>query len=165
MDLFLTAHNILGHISKSRWVMIKDTNGKQVHKPLGYEWFSIETLQRVLPQHSLKELKFSVDLLHENHHTDKLSADDWLQIRVAAFEAGEQAYEQNYYINLHDQSKIQSSETWRKKNWFLIAVFAFVIGSIVAPISVEWAKHKLWPETTQPNTQSQPAADTSSQQR
>jgi len=148
MDLFLISHDILGYISKSRWIITKD-NDKEVHKPLGYQWYYIETLKQVLPQYNTKELKFAIDFLKENNHVDKLPADDWLHIRVACFEGGEQAYEQKFYINLHDKNKIESSENWKKRNWFLIAVFAFVIGSVIAPLSVEWMKRRLWPDTIQ----------------
>lgn len=159
MDLFLISHDILGYISKSRWVITKD-NDKEVHKPLGYQWYSIETLKQVLPQYDIKELNFAIDLLKENHHADKLSADDWLHIRVACLEPGEQAYEQRFYINLHDKTKIESKENWKKKHWALIAVFAFVVGSVIAPITVEWLKRCLWPDTIQSGKTTSTATDT-----
>jgi hypothetical protein len=161
MELFLVAHDILGYISKSRWVITKD-NEQEMHKPLGYKFFSIATLQQVLPQYDIKELKFAIDLLKENNHVDKLNADDWFHIRVACFESGEQAYERKFYINLHDKNKIESNENWKKKNWFLIAVFAFVIGSVIAPLTVEWLKHKIWPDIPQSTTPIPTASDTTS---
>ena len=81
---------------------------------------------------------------------------------MACLESGEQAYERKFYIILHDKNKIDSNENWKKKNWFVIAVFAFVLGSVIAPLTVEWVKRKLWPDTTQSATPTPTPSDTTS---
>lgn len=150
-NLNLTANDILGYISQ-RWVITKDFYcNDEVFKPLRYPWYSIDTLRKVLPQYQIKELKFAIDALVENHQVDKLNADDWLNIRIASFEAGEKAYEGKFYIKLHEEMKIKNSTNWQKRYWLIIAIFAFVMGSIVSPLSIEWIKHKIWPEPNQSN--------------
>jgi len=62
MDLFLVSHDILGIISKARMIITKD-NDIEVHKPLGYQQYSIKQLQEILPQYDIKELKFAIDVL------------------------------------------------------------------------------------------------------
>ena len=160
MDLFLVAHDILGYTSKSKWVVTKEAGGQEVYKPIAYDWHSIEKLKSVFPKHDLKELKYAIDLLFENKHADKLSADDWLHIRVACLETGEQAYDTKFYINLRDQTRAKSSATWRKNKWLLLAALAFLLSSIIAPLTVEWLKKCLWQETNQSDTTTSTKTDT-----
>lgn len=151
MDLFLVAHDILGYISKSKWVATREATGKELYTPIAFDWFQLDTLKTVFPKHSLKELKYAIDLLFENNHIDKLSAENWLEIRIACLEPGEQAHDTKFYINLRDQTRAKSTDTWRRNKWLLLATFAFLFSSIAAPIAVEWLKKCLWPDTTQSN--------------
>jgi hypothetical protein len=144
MDINIICHDILGYISKNRWVMTKEFE-QDVYKPLGYKLYSIGNLKNVLPQYETKELKFAIDLLANNNHVDNLNADDWLQIQVGCFESGEQAYEMKYYIKLRDELKIKKNEIWQKKYWLIIAIFSFIMGSIFAPLIIELLKRHLWP--------------------
>lgn len=121
-DLNLIANEILSHISE-RWVVTKDFfNDDKVYKPLGYNWYSIDNLRTVLPQYDLKDLKYAINLLVANHHVEKLNANDWLQIRVAALESGEEAYRGKFYIKMHKEMKAKNLENLQKRYWIIIVI-------------------------------------------
>jgi hypothetical protein len=143
-DLNLIANEILSHISE-RWVVTKDFfNDDKVYKPLGYNWYSIDNLRTVLPQHDLKDLKYAINLLVANYHVEKLNANDWLQIRVAALESGEEAYRGKFYIKMHKEMRAKNLDSLQKRYRVAITVIAFIIGSILAPLFIEWIKHIFW---------------------
>lgn len=142
-DLNLIANEILSLISE-RWVVTKDFfNDDKVYKPLGYNWYSIYNLRTLLPQHDLKDLIYAVNLLIANHHVEKLNADDWLQIRVASLESGEEAYRGKFYIKMHKEMKAKNLENLQKRYW-IIVIIVTIVGSFLGSLFIEWLKHTSW---------------------
>lgn len=142
-DLNLIANEILSHISERLVVTKEFFNDDKVYRPLGYNWHSIDDLRTVLPQYDLKDLKYAINLLVANHHVEQLNANDWLQIKVAALESGEEAYRGNFYIKMHKEMKAKNSDRLQNRYWIVIAIIAF-IGSILTPLFIEWIKHIFW---------------------
>jgi len=141
-DLNFIANEILAHISE-RWIITKDFfNDDKVYKPLEYKWYPLSELKKLFPECDLKDLKYAINLLVANHHVEKLDANDWLQIRVAALESGEEAYRGKFYIKMYKEMKAKNWENLKKRYWIIIVIIVTIVGSFLSPLFIEWVKHR-----------------------
>lgn len=145
MDIYLAAHKILEILSKKSILAIKQGD-QDIHKPYAYLFVGLREIKEKLKLYDIYTIKYAVDLLHERNEIEKTSNNDWYKIEIKNTDKGEEAYRRRTYHKEHNDHKVSYHENWVKRYWILITILSFTLGSIVAPITVEFAKQKLWSE-------------------
>ncbi len=145
-DIYLAAHGILEMLSKKSYKATSLIDGTEIHKPYAYQSTSLREINEKLKQKDIYTIKYAVELLYERKEIDKIDNLDWYKIEIKCTNKGEESYRRKTYHKEHNDHKVSYYENWAKRYWIPITLFSFLVGSILAPISVEFAKQKLWPE-------------------
>jgi hypothetical protein len=139
MNINLTAHDILGHLSKNKWRTEKMGDGSRTYKLLFYEWETLETICKFFPKNDTREIKYSIEELIKNGHVEK-DKDYWSNVR--ATEPGEIAFEKGFYIKSDKNEKAEQSDNFFKRYWYAWPVIAFIIGNLITPVFQDYIKNR-----------------------
>ena len=143
MNINLTAHDILGHLSKSKWCKTK-INNNTTYELVKYEWINFESICKVFHGREPRELRYSVEELIKNGHVEKNPNEEWKEIR--AIETGEIAFEKGVYVRADNKEKADSWDNLKIRYWWVPVIGAFIVGYILGPLTTDYIKHLTQPK-------------------
>jgi hypothetical protein len=146
MNINLTAHDILGHLSKNKWHVNK-VGDTPTYRLLKYEWETFESICKVFEGRDPKELRYSVEELIKNGHIEQRGIASWVEVR--AKQDGEIAFEKGVYVKIEYKEKADNWDNFLKRYWFIVLIIGAIMGKVIE-ISIE----AIWVQKSQKASQS-----------
>ena len=146
MNLNLTAHDILGHLSKKQSYVSGLTDGTPTYRPMMYEWVTFDSLCKMFQKRNPKEVRFSIEELLKNGHAETRPVDDWKEVR--ATQSGEIAFEKGIYVKAANEEKADQWDNLKIRYWWVPVIGSFIMGNILVPMATDYIKRLRQPKAT-----------------
>lgn len=126
MNINLTAHDILGHLSQNKWRKDKLEDGTPTYELMMYEWVTFDSICKVFRGRDPKELRYSMEELIKNGHVEKQPTEYWKEVR--SLEIGEIAFEKRFYLKAYRKEKTEDAQDFIKRYWIIPILIGTAIG-------------------------------------